>query len=229
MEVVNNHLGDLQEDLAQVTATVESLVANQTGASKAMSFARRADEHVNEQGKMFQASDNKLEAQAQLLEELQMKIIVSNEEVRAQIASCIETTHTWDKRLAKFDMTLVTNESNNLLVFPLTSARKKVTHFTEEKRKWQIEKSQNTKGQSKMLNQLRDDTVRYKSEAELSKQTASSKQQQAAALATTTLSEHKQMGLDTVAISIDTEEESTPVGLIIEANDGVERSSLFGH
>jgi hypothetical protein len=84
LEGVNNHLGNLQEDLTQVNATVESLVANQTGASKAMSFARRADEHVNEQGKMFQSFDNKLEAQAQLLEELQMKIIVSNEEVREQ-------------------------------------------------------------------------------------------------------------------------------------------------
>jgi hypothetical protein len=87
LEGVNNHLGDLQEDLTQVNATVESLVANQTGANQTMSFTRREDEHVNEQGKMFQAFDNKLEAQAQLLEELQMKIIVSNEEVRAQIAS----------------------------------------------------------------------------------------------------------------------------------------------
>ena len=41
-----------------------------------------------------------------------------------------------------------------------------------------------------------------------------------AALATTTLSEDKQMFLDTVAISIVTEEESTPVGLDIEAKDG---------
>jgi hypothetical protein len=113
LEGVNNHLGNLQEDLTQVNATVESLVANQTGASKAMSFARRADEHVNEQGKMFQSFDNKLEAQAQMLEELQMKIIVSNEEVQAQIASCKETTHAWDKRLSKFDMTLFANESNN--------------------------------------------------------------------------------------------------------------------
>ena len=92
--------------------------------------------------------------------------------------------------------------------------------FTEEKEKWQIGKSQNAEWQSKMLNQLRDDAAIYKSEAELSKQTASSKQQKAAALATTTLSESKQMGLDTVAISIATEEESTPVGVIIEANDG---------
>jgi hypothetical protein len=92
--------------------------------------------------------------------------------------------------------------------------------FTEEREKWQIGKSQNAEWQSKMLYQLRDDTARYKSEADLSKPTASSKQQQAAALATTTLSEHKQMGLDTVAISIATEEESTPVGVIIEANDG---------
>jgi adenosyl cobinamide kinase/adenosyl cobinamide phosphate guanylyltransferase len=107
------HLGNLQEDLTQVNATVESLVANQTGVSKALSFARRADEHVNEQGKMFQSFDSKLEAQAQLLEELQMKIIVSNEEVQAQIASCKETTHAWDKRLSKFDMTLFANESNN--------------------------------------------------------------------------------------------------------------------
>jgi hypothetical protein len=61
-----------------------------------------------------------------MLEELQMKIIVSNEEVQAQIASCKETTHAWDKRLAKFDMTLVANESNKLLAFPLASARKKV-------------------------------------------------------------------------------------------------------
>jgi hypothetical protein len=91
--------------------------------------------------------------------------------------------------------------------------------FTEEKEKWQIGKSQNAEWQSKMLNQLRDDTARYKSEAELSKQTASSKKQQAAALATTTLSESKQMGLDTVAISIATEEESTPVGLVIAAKD----------
>ncbi len=67
-----------------------------------------------------------------------------------------------------------------------------------------------------MLYQLRDDTSRYKSEADLSKPTTSSKQQQAVALVTTTLSEHKQMGLDTVAISITTEEESTPVGVIIE-------------
>jgi hypothetical protein len=72
-----------------------------------------------------------------------------------------------------------------------------------------------------MLNQLRDDTARYKSEAELSKQTASSKQHQAAAIATTTtLSEHKQMGLDKVAILIATEDESTPAGLFIGANDG---------
>ena len=106
LEGVNNHLGNLQEDLTQVNATVESLVANQTGASKAMSFARRVDEHVNEQGKMFQAFDSKLEAQAQLLEELQMKNIVSTEEVQAQIASCKETTHAWDKRLSKFDMDL---------------------------------------------------------------------------------------------------------------------------
>jgi hypothetical protein len=125
LEGVNNHLGNLQEDLTQVHATVESLVANQTGASKAMSFARRADEHVNEQGKMFQAFGSKLEAQAQLLEELQMKIIVSNEEVQAQIASCKETTHAWDKRLSKFDMTLFANESNKLRVFPLASARTK--------------------------------------------------------------------------------------------------------
>jgi hypothetical protein len=114
----------LQEKTAQGTA--ESLVANQTGASKAMSFVRRADEHVNEQGKMFQFFDNKLEAQAQLLEELQMKIIVSNEEVQAQIASCKATTHAKDKRLAKFDMTLVANKSNKLLSFPLASDRKKV-------------------------------------------------------------------------------------------------------
>jgi hypothetical protein len=96
---------------------VESLVANQDGASKTMSFARRADEHVNEQGKMFQAFGSKLEAQAQLLEELQMKIIVSNGEVQAQIASCQETTHTWDKRLSKFDMTIFANESNKLRAF----------------------------------------------------------------------------------------------------------------
>ncbi len=126
LEGVNNHLGELQEDLTQVTTTVETLVANQTGVSQTMSFPRRADEHVNEQGKMFQAFDNKLESQAQLLEELQMKIIVSNEEVRTPIASCTETTHAWDKRLAKFDMTLVSNESNNLLSFPLVSAHKKV-------------------------------------------------------------------------------------------------------
>jgi hypothetical protein len=87
LEGVNNHLGDLQEDLTQVTTTVEILVANQTGTNQEMSFARWADEHVNEQGKMFQAFDNKLETQAQLLEELQMKIIVSNEEVWAQIVS----------------------------------------------------------------------------------------------------------------------------------------------
>ncbi len=99
-----------------------------------MSFTRRAEEHVNEQGKMFQAFDNKLEAQAQLLEELQMKIIVSNEEVRTQIASCTETTHAWDKRLAKFDMTLVTNESNNFLAFPLASARKKVKRDRRSRR-----------------------------------------------------------------------------------------------
>jgi hypothetical protein len=96
---------------------MESLVANQDGASKAMSFARRADEHVNEQGKMFQAFGSKLEAQAQLLEELLMKIIVSNGEVQAQIASCKETTHAWDKRLSKFDMTIFTNESNKLREF----------------------------------------------------------------------------------------------------------------
>jgi hypothetical protein len=60
-----------------------------------------------------------------------------------------------------------------------------------------------------VFSQLRDGTSRYKSEAELSKPTASSKQQQAAALATTTLSESKQMGLDTVTISIATKEEST--------------------
>ena len=106
LEGVNNHLGNLQEDFTQVNATVESLVANQTGASKAMSFARRADEHVNEQGKMFQAFDSKLEAQAQLLEELQMKIIVSNEEVQAQIDACKKTTHAWNQRLSKFDMDL---------------------------------------------------------------------------------------------------------------------------
>ncbi len=63
---------------------------------------------------MFQSFDNKLEAQARLLEELQMKIIVSNEEVQAKIASCKETTHAWDKRLSKFDMTLFANESNKL-------------------------------------------------------------------------------------------------------------------
>jgi hypothetical protein len=40
-----------------------------------------------------------------------------------------------------------------------------------------------------MLNQLRDDTTQYKSEAELSKQTVSSKQQQIEG--TTTLSKHK--------------------------------------
>ncbi len=34
LEDVNKHLGDLQEDLTQVHATVEDLVANQTGASK---------------------------------------------------------------------------------------------------------------------------------------------------------------------------------------------------
>jgi hypothetical protein len=61
----------------------------------------------------------------QLLEELQMKIIVSNEEVQAQIASCKETTHAWDKRLSKFDMTLFANESNKLRAFPLASARTK--------------------------------------------------------------------------------------------------------
>jgi hypothetical protein len=92
--------------------------------------------------------------------------------------------------------------------------------FTEEKEKWQRGKSQNAEWQSKVFSQLRDDTSRYKSEAELSKPTASSKQQQAAALATTTLSESKQMGLDTVTISIATEEESTPVGLVIAAKDG---------
>jgi hypothetical protein len=71
-----------------------------------------------------------------------------------------------------------------------------------------------------MLNQLRDDTSRYKSEAELSKQTTNRKQQQAEVLTITTLSESKLMGLDTVAISIGTEEESTPVGLVIVAKDG---------
>jgi hypothetical protein len=101
-EDVNNHLGDLQEDLTQVNATVENLVANQTDARQTMSFARWMDEHVNEQGKMFQSFDNKIESQAQLLEELQMKIIVSNEEVRAQIASCTETTHTRQKQAAAF-------------------------------------------------------------------------------------------------------------------------------
>ncbi len=70
LEGVNNHLDNLQEELTQVNTTVENLVANQTGASKAMSFVRRADEHVNEQGKLFQSFDYKLEAQAQLLEEL---------------------------------------------------------------------------------------------------------------------------------------------------------------
>jgi hypothetical protein len=125
LEGVNNHLGNLQEDLTQVNVTVENLVANQTGVSKDMSFARRADEHVNEQGKMFQSFDSNLEAQAQLLEELQMKIIVSNEEVQAQISSCKETTHVWDKRLSKFDMTLFANESNKLRSFPLESVRTK--------------------------------------------------------------------------------------------------------
>jgi hypothetical protein len=126
LEGVNKHLGELQDDFTQVNATVENLVANQTGASQAMTFARRADEHVNEQGKKFQALDNKLEAQAQLIEQLQIKIIVSNEEVRADIDACKETTHAWDKRLSKFDMALVANESNSLLAFPLASARKNV-------------------------------------------------------------------------------------------------------
>ena len=78
------------------------MVANQTGASKAMSFARRVDEHVNEQGKMFQAFDSKLETQAQLLEELQMKIIVSNEEV----STSVRRLHT-DIDVCKGDYTLL--------------------------------------------------------------------------------------------------------------------------
>jgi hypothetical protein len=78
----------------------------------------------------------------------------------------------------------VTNENQ---IGDLTNQLDQV--FTEEKGKLQIEKSQNAKGQSKMLNQLRDDTARYKSEAELSKQTTSSKQQQATTLAAMTLSE----------------------------------------
>jgi hypothetical protein len=138
LEGVNNHLGDLQGDLTQVNATVESLVDNQTGASKAMSFARRADEHVAEQGKKFHALDNKLEAQAQLLEELQMKIIDSHGEMRADIDDCKtqlfeelqmkiidihgemrtdidvckKITHVWNQRLSKFDMDLWRNNKS---------------------------------------------------------------------------------------------------------------------
>ena len=47
--------------------------------------------------------------------------------------------------------------------------------FTEEKEKWQRGKSQNAEWQSKVFSQLRDDTSRYKSEAELFKKTVSSK------------------------------------------------------
>jgi hypothetical protein len=82
LEGINKHLGDLVEELRQVNSAVADLVGNQTGASKAMTFARRALEHVTEQGKKFQAPDNKLKAQAHLLEELQMKIIHSHQEVR---------------------------------------------------------------------------------------------------------------------------------------------------
>ncbi len=205
LEDVNKHLGDLQEDLTQVHATVEDLVANQTGVSKAMASSRRADEHVTEQGKKFQALDNKLEAKAQLLEELQMKIIDSHGEMRADIDTCKKNIHAWNQRLSKFDMDLWrNNNSGERIKFQVEFEQNMATRleklaiafreheatnenqigeltnrldqaFTEEKEKWQIGKSQNAKGQSKMLNQLRDDTARYKSEAELSKQTASSK------------------------------------------------------
>ena len=75
--------------------------------------------------------------------------------------------------------------------------------FTEKKEMWQIGKSLNAEWQSKMSNQLRDDAARCKGEAELSAQTASS----------------KQMDLITTVISIATEE-STPVGLAVAAKDG---------
>jgi hypothetical protein len=71
-----------------------------------MAFVRLVDEHVTEQGKKFQVLDNKLEAQAQLLEELKMKIIDSHGEIRADIDSCKKTTHVWDKRLSMFDLDL---------------------------------------------------------------------------------------------------------------------------
>jgi hypothetical protein len=67
----------------------------QTGASKAMTLAWRADEHVTEQGKKFQTLDNKLEAHVQLLEELQMKIILSHEEMQADIDACQKTSGAW--------------------------------------------------------------------------------------------------------------------------------------
>jgi hypothetical protein len=46
-------------------------------------------------------------------------------------------------------------------------------------------------------------------------------------LATTTLPESKHMGLDTVAISVATDEESTPVRLVIAVKDGADSDQVF--
>jgi hypothetical protein len=139
LEGINKHLGDLVEELRQVNSAVTGLVGNQTGARKAMTFARRADEHVTEQGKKFQASDNKLKAQAHLLEELQMKIIYSHQEVRTDIdAQCQKTTGACEELAIASREHKATNENQ------IGELKNRVDQtFTKEKEKRQIGKSQN--------------------------------------------------------------------------------------
>jgi hypothetical protein len=70
----------------------------------------------------FSAADNTREHEHSAENSAELPAVAGHD---IQIASCKETTHAWDKRLSKFDMTIFANERNKLRVFPLGSARMK--------------------------------------------------------------------------------------------------------
>ncbi len=81
-----------------------------------------------------------------MLEELQMKIIHSHEEVRADIGACQETTGAWDQPLSKFYMELwCENESGERIKFQVDFEQKMETRLKD----WQL-LSENTRPPTKI-------------------------------------------------------------------------------